>query len=504
MNEELNKAMEQISDQHITEAANFRKKRRPYWLGAVAAAVAVAILAGIFYQSGGGPAGDTTTPRPTMQGTVHEDIATPGDIQSPGTLQLASLAAAPVYPAMAACPNYEDYDDYSAYDADLNKWEMNQWAQYNQPEGYADSLDSFFKNSIKEFLSGDDNRACSPLNVYLALAMLAETTDGDSRRQILDLLGVDSIEDLRTQAGYVWNAHYCADGQTTSLLANSLWLDEQYDFKNDTVQTLANDYFASVFHGDLGSEPVNEDLRAWINAQTGGLLAEQAQNLELDNATVFALASTAYFSAGWENEFSEENTAEGIFHCDEVDLTTQFMNKAINFGTYYRGEDFGAVRLELSGNNAMWLILPDEGKTVEAVLESSEYWEMTQNPSSWENKKTLTVNLSLPKFDISSQTDLVQGMKNLGVTDIFSPRASDFTAITDTPELFVGMIDHAARVAVDEEGVIAAAYTVIATYATSAPEPPDDEIDFILDRPFLFMVTSRDQLPLFTGVVEQP
>ena len=57
-------------------------------------------------------------------------------------------------------------------------------------------------------------------------------------------------------------------------------------------------------------------------------------------------------------------------------------------------------------------------------------------------------------------------------------------------------------VAIDEEGVTAAAYTVMMT--CGAARPPEDEIDFTLDRPFLFLVTSQDNLPLFTGVVEQP
>lgn len=503
MNKELSKAMEQISDKHIAEAAAFHRKRKPYWIGAVAAVLAVAILAGVFYRMGNRPQ-DTPTPRPTIQGTPHVDIATPGAIQSPGSLQLKSLAAGPMYPEMVICPNYSDYSDYDAYENDLSKWEMSRWQQYNQPDGYADSLDGFFKDSIREFLTVGENQAYSPLNVYLAMAMLAETTDGNSRQQLLDLLGADSIEALRTQAGHVWNAHYCVDGQTTSLLANSLWLDEQYSFKDDGVQTLVDSYFASVFHGDLGSEPVDEDLRAWINAQTGGLLQEQSKNLKLGKDAVFALASTAFFRAGWDSKFSTSKTEEGIFHCKDADLTTEFMNKTITFGTYYRGADFGAVRLELTGDNAMWLILPDEGKTIEDVLAGDEYWAMTQNPGSWQNKKVLTVHLSLPKFDITSQADLIAGMKNLGVTDVFDPNVSDFTALTDAENLAVGKIDHAARVAIDEEGVIAAAYTVIVTYDTAAPMPPEEEIDFVLDRPFLFMVTSQDQLPLFAGVVEQP
>jgi len=34
--------------------------------------------------------------------------------------------------------------------------------------------------------------------------------------------------------------------------------------------------------------------------------------------------------------------------------------------------------------------------------------------------------------------------------------------------------------------------------------PPSEEVDFVADRPFLFVITGRDGLPLFVGVVNQP
>lgn len=34
--------------------------------------------------------------------------------------------------------------------------------------------------------------------------------------------------------------------------------------------------------------------------------------------------------------------------------------------------------------------------------------------------------------------------------------------------------------------------------------PPDESVDFTLDRPFLFAITGDMDLPLFVGVVNQP
>jgi len=498
MNEKLNKAMNQISDQYLQEAETYKKRRTPYWFGAVAAVLALvigvsAIAGGLFPEPG--------PSLPIIQGSIP-NAPEPSGIQSPGSLQLANLLAAPVYPEMVQRPE-EDYNNYQEYSTLLKAWKEDQATQYDQPAGYADSLTDFFTQSIPLFLKSGENSAYSPVNVYMALAMLAETTDGNSRQQVLDLLGLDSIEALREQVNHVWNAHYCDDGVTTLLLGNSLWLDEAFSFHQETVDRLANNYFASSFRGDLGTPAMNEQLQAWLNANTGGLLQEQAQKIELDPATVFALASTVYFAADWKSEFRPENTQDMLFHCGEYDLMTPFMYQILSYGTYYRGTNFGATYLELEGENTMWLILPDEGYTVEDILQSDEYLRLSMDPGSWKNQDTYRIHLRLPKFDVASETDLVNGLQELGITDVFDHTVSDFTPITDTPQLYIGGARHAARVTIDEEGCLAAAFTVLLTYGTGmSPQPP--EMDFTLDRPFLFVISSRDDLPLFVGTVAEP
>ena len=114
------------------------------------------------------------------------------------------------------------------------------------------------------------------------------------------------------------------------------------------------------------------------------------------------------------------------------------------------------------------------------------------------------VNLSLPKFDIVSDTDLIPQLQALGIADVFDPERADFSPLLGNTEdyPYVDQVSHAARVAVDEKGVTAAAYTVIE--ADNAAAAIEEEIDFTLDRPFLFVIESRDGVPLFTGIVNRP
>jgi serpin B len=475
MNEELNKAFEQISDDYIHEASCYEKKRFP-WVKSIAALLAVIIAWSAIWAALDFPPNiiyPTEPSKPVLQTPTTPDPNEP--VIGNELVQLSGLAAKPVYPETPTVQTNQMLDIYN----DLNR---------------------FFRTSIQEFLSGEGNRAYSPLNVYMALAMLAQTSDGQSRQQILDLLGSDTIDKLQPQTTCVWDAHYLDDEYTKLLLANSLWLDNAHLFNPETVQTLADNYYASVYAGDLGSDEMNEALRQWIDEHTGNLLQEHSQELELDPNSVFALASTVYFKANWVEAFSEKNTTNGIFHSTRGDVTVPFMHSS-RANAYYWGEDYTAVRLSLEWGNAMWLILPDDGKTTQDLLDSGEFLSAVLPTDAVENQSFPTVNLSMPKFDISAKADLITGIQNLGVTDIFSPRTADLSSLTDA-NAYVGKIEHAVRVAAGEDGVLGAAYTVID--APGYGMPPEDEVDFVVDRPFLFMVTSRYGMPLFAGVVEQP
>lgn len=420
-----------------------------------------------------------------------------------------------VYPEMVSYPNEEEYTDKKTGEFDsegfskvFDVWWEQKRSRWDLPEGFVQELEPFFASSIRQFLTeeipGEEegNRIYSPVNVYMALSMLAETTDGDSRQQVLELLGVDSLESLRTQAGTLWRSNYSQDGAVTSLLANSLWLDQDIEFKKETLNSLAENYYASTYWGQMGSKELDERLQSWLNEQTGGLLKEQASGIHMTDETLMALASTTYFRAKWTEEFSKSNTKEGIFHGPQGDNTCDFMHQS-GTNAYYWGAKFGAVKKSLQESGGMWLILPDQGVTPKELLLEDEVMELFLSEEEWIDRKYLTVNLAMPKFDVVSNISLKQGLEKLGVSDVFDSSKSDFTPLVEGIDgIFVSQASHAARVAVDEEGCVATAYTVMS--AAGAAMPPDETMDFVLDRPFMFVITSDSGFPLFAGIVNQP
>ncbi|MBR2831438.1 MAG: serpin family protein [Oscillospiraceae bacterium] len=376
-------------------------------------------------------------------------------------------------------------------------------AAFPRGEFYGEG-DAFLTAVVPELLSGagDENRVCSPINVYMGLSMLAELTDGGTRDQLLDLLGAPDLTAQRERANKVWNANYSTE-RGRSVLANSIWLNRDVSYSKATLNILAQNYFASSYSGEMGSRGYNEALRKWLNDQTGGLLRQQAGQLSMDPDTVMTLASTVFFKGTWSDEFKKGDTYPETFHGPGGDETCDFMHMERMQGQYYWAERFSAVVKHFTNGRAMWFILPDEGVSMEELVNDPELVSFLSSER-YERfgSKDMYINLSVPKFDVGSDLDLREPLRALGVTDAFELGTADFSPLTQDTGVYVSRVQQAARVQIDEEGCTAAAY--IAIVGAGAAAPPTEEIDFVLDRPFLFAITYLDQLPLFVGIVNDP
>ena len=468
--EEILTALEEISDKHIKEAEKAPKKKgRRFLRMAVAAALVVVIGVNV--------------------------------LSAPMRISAKEIAEASASRALER-PDFDDYKDRDEWRADYDAWDNERNARNEVVKQAKTGLQSFFTDGNYEFLrvSNDENKLWSPVNAYIGLAMTTELTEGETRQQVYDILGVEDAEELRKQVSAVWESVYQDNSHEICVLANSLWIEKGLQYNQDAMDALAYHYYASVYQGDLGSEKINKDIVAWINNNTGKFLKDSTKGISLSPETMMALYSTLYFQAKWSNEFNKNNNTDGIFHAPGGDVPAEYMNKKLKQMNYYWGETFSAVNLGLKNGCSMWFILPDEGQTTSDVLNDGTYMEMILS-NQWENSKYMKVNLSVPKFDISSTMDLSEGLKNMGATSVFTENVAEFTKLTADSPIYLTGANQSVRVQIDEEGVKAAAY--IELPGAGSAEPPDDIIDFVLDRPFLFVITN-DNIPLFAGCVNNP
>ena len=116
------------------------------------------------------------------------------------------------------------------------------------------------------------------------------------------------------------------------------------------------------------------------------------------------------------------------------------------------------------------------------------------------------VDVTVPMFDVETsldQKELVNYLKLMGCDRMFTDGAAEFDPLY-TDSLYVEDIIQKAKVHIDEEGLEAAAVTVIEMAPTSA-EPGEPEVPeiFCADQPFSFYILKNGESPelLFWGQI---
>ena len=406
-------------------------------------------------------------------------------------------AAYPVYPEQ---PRFEDYTDengmggdWDAYLADLEVWEKEMQALGMNVEPESGAVLDFAGRTAGKIFAGQENTVYSPVSLYVALGMLTELTDGQTKQQALDLLGAADTEALRQQIKDLWLSVY-RDDDAVCRLANAAFLRENADVKQSAADTLAEWYYASSYRVPMGTGEADKAIASWLNQQTGDLLPEETGNIRTDTDNLLRLYNTIYYKASWWEPFESSRTKADTFTAaDGSRQRVDFMHLT-ETGDVLRGEGYTAAPKSLQYGR-MVFVLPDEGVTPESLLAREGF--LTELTGDYDSVQVIW---SVPKFDVESSVDLKAILKALGVTDAFDDVKADFTPLTDNGAV-VDSVMQAARVRIDEEGVEAAAYTEAVMQDAAAPEPPP-VVEMNLNRPFLFVIFNGDNVPLFAGTVQ--
>lgn len=360
-----------------------------------------------------------------------------------------------------------------------------------------EELVRFSSETAAKIFAEGENTVYSPVSLYMALGMVTELTEGQTKRQVTNLLGVSDSEALRQWTQSLWRQLYRDEKDSALWLGNAAFLNEAMTFHKEPLEVLAEDYYASSYGLPMGTSGADKTIAAWLNQQTNDLLTDDTGAIRTEKRDLLRLYNTIYYKAPWQAEFFGGATAEDIFTAaDGTEQKTDFMHISIEGSPVARGEGYRRASLYLKDGGEMTFYLPDEGVTVEELLQRENLLGELLPVDEW----VVQVNWSVPKFDLHDSLKLNEALQALGVTDAFDVSKADFAPLTEQPA-YVESVNQAARVKLDEEGIEAAAYTEVDTNAGDAPprELPEEEMN--LNRPFLFVIW-KDGAPLFVGAVQ--
>lgn len=368
---------------------------------------------------------------------------------------------------------------------------------------YLESINSFTDKVTYEILNKQErskNIMYSPMSIFMALSLSASGANGKTQEEILSVLNMKDlgVEQLEEQTGNLFRLLY-KDNEIGKLkLANSLWLDKDVSFKETYLDTAVNDYYAQMVTVDFSDKEKTEKLISnWISENTNGTLEG---NNPVSEDQILSIINTIYFYDEWITKFNKDETKEDKFFThDGKKVMCDFMNAEF-MSSFIDGDGYISSSLGLKNDAAMNFYLPDKGVDVYDLISTEEKVDVLFNINNPElERKFGEVIFKVPKFNFGTSLKLKESLEIMGIDRAFKSGA-DFTGITNDIA-FINDIIHESHISIDEKGCEASAYTQI-DYCGSAP--PKDKVEMILDRPFIFTITSSNGVVLFAGIVNNP
>ena len=343
-----------------------------------------------------------------------------------------------------------------------------------------------------------DNWLVSPFSLQCALGMLSNGANGETHDEILYALGLSqySQEEVNAYFKKLIEGLHTVNSAITVKTANSVWGNAGVPLKEDFQKMNIENYSAMVSQLDFSDPSTVDQINAWCNQTTEGLIPSILDEVN-PTATVYLLNSL-YFKARWESEFAPEKTQEGDFNTSSGKVVKADFMQTQRMAAYVENEWFTSTSLSYQNDSyVMRLILPQPEIGIDQVLQALS--ESDENL--WKNTILADINLKMPRFTLENKMDLTPALQALGMKKAFSGGA-DFSSMSDVAT-YISLVQQATRLKVDEEGSEGAAVTVI---VSDLMRPlPEEEVDFFLDRPFLFqIIESSTGTVLFMGQVSLP
>lgn len=352
---------------------------------------------------------------------------------------------------------------------------------------YLDKINSFTLKTSKELFNKEDNYIYSPVSLYIALGMLTEGVQGSGYDELKSLLKFNELEDLRSNVKAIFETNYYNNSKGKANLANSIWIKKGFNVENDYLNTLTNNYYTEVYDTTF-DDLSKEEICGWINHYTENLINMKKENLSISPETVLMLINTIYFDNKWLNSFDPNKSFENTFYTSTEEVKANYMNHEV-MSSYYDGEKYVRCDDMFENGNTISYYLP-KGDT--------KLYELFDMDLFNDNElKIGEVSITVPKFEYKSHFDLIGPLKNMGVDKIFT--SADFSKITKE-DIFVSGITQDAGIKFSEEGVKAAAVTVI----SMDEEAAQMGLYLKLNKPFIYIIKDSNNTPLFIGVINNP
>lgn len=336
---------------------------------------------------------------------------------------------------------------------------------------------------------GRGERLSFSASVYLALAMTAQGSAGETREEMLDVLGASSLESLG-EGCYALQSRLNGGGNTSYSLANGIWVDEKMAPYLKPGFLDSNRYFGAKLETARMDGALIASINAWVEENTAGRIRDLLPAEAADSRMI--LVNTLLFADGWASPFDPADNQAWVFRAPGGEKPMTMMRQTLPGGALYEDAETEAICLDFAdGRTGLLIALPK--KEGAAALDA---WVGSLDPA------RLAAMLapqgsgnrccsSCPASPCPIRRNLAKPSRRWGCRWPLTRSCADFSAMADwTNRLSIAMVQHQTRLEVSEEGAVAAAATAVAvTDAALAPTLKGRE--FVVDRPFFCALVDK-------------
>ncbi len=362
-----------------------------------------------------------------------------------------------------------------------------------KPFSIAEGNNAFAGELYGQLKSTKDNVFFSPFSVEAALAMTSVGANGNTLAQMLKVLHLPVEAKLahsgfKTMMAALNNEKVPAVRRGYELsVANALWGTKGYPWRKEFLTTTHENYGAGLIDTDFTMpDAARGIINAWVEKETHDKIKNLIPMGAVTALTRLVLTNAIYFKGTWEVPFEKSQTKAGPFHIGGAkhEIPLMYRHAAMS---YAETPDYQAIELPYKGRETsmlVWLPRKAEGfADLEKKLSGAAIAETVKAL-----QPRITVDLTLPKFKVETESSLREPLQALGMKDVFDDKKADLTGMHSGREaLSVSAVIHKAFVDVNEEGTEAAAATGVIVGATSVQIPVEPKV-FRADRPFLFAI----------------
>lgn len=346
----------------------------------------------------------------------------------------------------------------------------------------------------------DGDVVLSPLSIGIAFGMADAGATEPTATALSELFAYPAEGEARWSAFNALEQGVTDVGGPVVRLANREFPDNEFDTADGYDEVLARWFGAGIEPLPLRTDPEasRDRINRWVSEQTEELIPELLPAGFVKPSSVMVLVNALYLEADWARPFGKYPTEDAEFsRLDGSTVTVPLMHELELSGPAVEAADYAATEIPYEDDElSMLVIVPADGRyaEVEERLGSDLIDEIDQAAG------FAPVELWLPRFESDATLDLREAMESgLGVKGVFGD-AGNWDGIA--PGITLEAAVHAADIAVDEVGTVAAAATALGFEESGPPEP---EVVVRADRPFLYLIR---HLPtgavLFVGRVLDP